>query len=209
MNRTEAAEQFQRMQANWNFLNFADQTTFDIWFVALSKYDVGEVRVGINRAMQELKTTPTVADIVEYINAIWSDRKRQREADARRMADAMRPGAIQCQECHDLGYQLVVYPGDYEYYRPCPKRCNAAVEAYGKHVWDKMDSGKYGIGARDICVMLGIGDKEKALAEWKKYVEVEAEKQIVDVGNPPVKKIVYIPAARKPSGMVIRAWVKK
>lgn len=217
MTREQAVNQFARMQANWTFLDMADETTFEVWFQAFEMFEVGEVSVGISEAMKVLKSQPTVAEILEFVHKARDGRRRQRDEELRHNLNLMRNDAIHCQECHDVGYQLIEYPGDHEYIRPCPKRCETALKMFGKEVWLKIDSGKYGPSWADIQIMLSADSEQAAKKEWRQYKEVEAQPEYVTTGKTyrindkehPIKRKVYMPGPRATSGTVFRMYVKK
>lgn len=136
MTKDEAVKAFPMMTANWNFLDFSDQTTFDVWYEALKSYHEAEVRQGIMDAIKHLQHTPVVADILEYVEAVHSGtRRKEAEADARKAFS----DAVRCKACNDYGYLNIIYPDGTEAIRPCS--CQAGQKRFGTEVFAAVDQG--------------------------------------------------------------------
>lgn len=84
--------------------------------MALAQYPVQEVQQGIRNAIRELKKTPVVADIVEYVEDVRrGNRRKAEDVNVRQIFD----NAVRCTECNDHGFKTIVYPSGDETIRPC------------------------------------------------------------------------------------------
>lgn len=84
--------------------------------MALAPYPVEEVQQGIRNAIRELKKTPVVADIVEYVEDVRrGNRRKADDVNARKAFEE----AVRCLDCNDHGFSTVVYPSGDEAIRPC------------------------------------------------------------------------------------------
>lgn len=85
---------------------------------------------GIRNAIRELKKTPVVADIVEYVEDVRRGNKRKVEdVNARQVFS----NAVRCTECNDHGFVNVVYPSSDEAIRPCD--CETGRSMFGDGVF--------------------------------------------------------------------------
>ena len=119
MTRQEAVTTLAMIADNWTFLKAlheVESNSFEIFYVALAPYPVQEVQQGIRNAIRELKKTPVVADIVEYVEDVR--RGNRREADDVNVRQ-MFNDAVRCKECNDHGFKTIVYPSGDEAIRPC------------------------------------------------------------------------------------------
>lgn len=126
MTREEAVRPFKMLSANWSFLDFTSDTTFEIWFDALEPYHEAEVRQGVKDAIANITKTPTVADVLEFVRAVRDgSRRAAAEADWNRPETA----AVGCWDCNDFGFVNIIYPTGYETIRRC--NCRKADEVFG------------------------------------------------------------------------------
>ena len=116
MTRQEALEPFSLLAANWSFLDFSNDSVFEVWFGTLERYPVAEVREGIRDLVANEKSTPTVALAREYVDKVRSaNRRREQEHNL----NLLWSNAVRCTKCRDFGYTVRVYPTGYEYVVPC------------------------------------------------------------------------------------------
>lgn len=137
MTRQEAIPTLAMIADNWTFLKTLREvgsSSFEIYYTALAQYPVEEVQQGIRDAIREVKKTPVVADLVEYVDNV-------RRRDLRRTEDVnvqqAWTDAVRCTECNDHGYVTIVYPSGDEALRPCT--CEAGRARFGKKVFDGLD----------------------------------------------------------------------
>lgn len=122
------------LSANWNFLDFSDPTTNDVWYEALKPYHEAEVRQGVRDAILNLKNTPVVADVLEFVEAVHNGTlRRQAEENAHKAFS----DAVKCKACNDHGYVTIIYPDGTEAIRPC--NCTAGHERWGDEVYKFVD----------------------------------------------------------------------
>ena len=119
MTRQEAVTTLAMIADNWTFLKAlheVESNSFEIFYVALAPYPVQEVQQGIRNAIRELKKTPVVADIVEYVEDVRrGNRRKAEDVNVRQMFN----DAVRCTECNDHGFKTIVYPSGDEAIRPC------------------------------------------------------------------------------------------
>lgn len=129
MTRDEAMRPFAMLSANWNFLNFNEETTFELWFSILEPYMAAEVVQGVKNAVADLDHTPVVAEILTYVrNVREGNRRKEAEAEAQRQESE----AVQCRKCNDYGFVNIIYPKGYEAVRPCS--CEKARKTFGEAI---------------------------------------------------------------------------
>lgn len=137
MTRQEAIPTLAMIADNWTFLKTlreVESSSFEIYYTALAQYPVEEVQQGIRDAIRELKKTPVVADLVEYVeNVRRRDRRRAEDVNAQQAWT----NAVRCTECNDHGYVTIVYPSGDEALRPCT--CEAGRTRFGKKVFEGLD----------------------------------------------------------------------
>lgn len=129
MTRDEATRPFMMLSANWNFLRFEDDVTFELWFSQLEAYPVEEVMQGIRNAISEIDHTPVVAEVLAYVRNVreFNRRKRAEEEARKRVSES-----VSCRICNDYGFINVIYPTGYETVMPC--RCESARREFGSDV---------------------------------------------------------------------------
>ena len=129
MTREQAIRPFKMLSANWPFLRFEEDITFDMWFGILEPYPVEEVSEGIRHAIADMDHTPVVAEILTYVrNVREGNRRKEAEAEAQRQESE----AVQCRKCNDFGFVNIIYPKWYEAVRPCS--CEKARKTFGEAV---------------------------------------------------------------------------
>ena len=85
---------------------------------------------GIRDAIREVKKTPVVADLVEYVeNVRRRDRRRVEDVNAQQAWT----DAVRCKNCNDHGFTTVVYPSGDEVIKPCD--CEAGHARFGKNAF--------------------------------------------------------------------------
>ena len=133
MTKDEAMRPFSMMSANWPFMNFSDEITFELWFGSLEHYLLGEVVQGVKDAIDNIQHTPNVAEVREYVEAVRNgNRNRDREAEILRD----KSDAVACWECNDHGFINIIFPDGTEAVRAC--NCQAANRIFGKKVLEDM-----------------------------------------------------------------------
>lgn len=197
------------LSANWDFLKFDDETTFDLWFSALRDYDVIEVEQGIRDAVKHLPgKTPVVSEILEYVEAVRRGRRRAAEERAQSDLHSYLSNSVRCRECNDHGYVNVIYPTEYEAVRPC--QCEA-----GKKLWSKT---AYELNERamgDWRVKMLFGDKRpeafKLIRVSKRYVPTGQKYRGKSGQELDVLKIAYVPyqASGRPKEEVHLMYVQR
>lgn len=138
MTRQEAVRPFKMLSANWPFIKFDEDVTFELWFAPMESYPVEEVTEGIRRAITEINHTPVVAEVLSYVRTV-RDRNRQRmeEAEFNRKKVA---GSVNCRKCNDFGFVTIIYPTGYETVRPCS--CQKAELSFGRAFMQKVAEGE-------------------------------------------------------------------
>ena len=131
MTREEAARPFAMMKANWPFLDFSQETTFEVWYAALSRYVIEEVLQGVQDAIEGLKHTPTVADVLDYVKDVREGRRRAEQEFNRQLYYKT---TVACKNCNDKGYVTIFYPNGYEYIEACD--CKAGHARFGQKFFD-------------------------------------------------------------------------
>ena len=169
MTRDEAIYPFSSVSANWPFLDFTNASLFDVWFDTLKKFDISEVRTGINDMIANEKNTPTVALAREYVEKVRAANRREEQDHNLRV---LWSNSVSCRKCNDFGYTLRIYPTGYEYVIPCD--CARARERFT----EKWRTGKEVPFSRDKMTILFGKDSDEG---WKlvKYVPKEPHKEIV------------------------------
>ena len=131
MTRDEATRPFMMLSANWNFLRFEDDVTFELWFSQLEPYPIEEVTQGIRNAISEIDHTPVVAEVLSYVRNVREGNRRKRaEEEARRRASE----SVSCRTCNDYGWVNIIYPTGYETVIPC--NCSKARKEFGSEIMD-------------------------------------------------------------------------
>lgn len=168
MTKDEAMRPFGKLSANWPFLRFEDALVFEMWFDALKRFKLEVVEEGVNRAIETLRTTPTVSEVLECVQTV---REEQRRADQEFNANLAFQNSVKCTKCNDNGYLNVTYPMGYEYVRPCP--CNAGLRMWGPGYFKKQDQLKdVPVPLRTVYMLFGGESEELAREEAKKYKEI-------------------------------------
>ena len=134
MTRDEAMRPFAMLSANWNFLNFNEETTFELWFSILEPYMAAEVIQGVKNAVADLDHTPVVAEVLSYVRDVREGKRRQKAMEE---AQRQESAAVQCKSCNDFGFVNIIYPKGYEYARPCT--CEKAHKIFGPSVFDTVE----------------------------------------------------------------------
>lgn len=206
MTKDEALRPFSMLSANWDFLKFDDETTFDLWFGALRGYDVIEVEQGIRDAVKHLPgKTPVVSDILEYVEDV---RRGRRRAAEERDLHKIISNSVKCRDCNDHGYVTIIYPTEYEAVRPC--RCEA-----GKNIWGDM---AYEISERamqDWKVKMLFGEKRpeafKLIRVSKRHVPTGNKYRTKSGQELDVVKVAYVPyqASGRPKEEVYLMYVQR
>lgn len=133
MTKDEAMRPFSMMSANWPFMNFSDEITFELWFGALEGYLLGEVVQGVKDAIDNIQHTPNVAEVREYVeNVRTGNRTRAREEELRRDES----DSVNCWECNDYGFINIIYPNGDEAVRPC--NCQKVDRIFGSKTLEMM-----------------------------------------------------------------------
>ena len=129
MTREEAVRPFKSLSANWNFLDFTNEATFENWFIALEPYMIEEVMQGVRNAIANVTHTPTVAEVLVYVRDVHEGTRRAAAEAERNRAPAE---ACLCRKCNDFGFINVIYPNGDEAVRPCS--CEKASRMFGQKV---------------------------------------------------------------------------
>ena len=133
MTRQEAILTLGMIADNWTFLKTlheVESNSFEVFYMALAQYPVEEVQQGIRNAIRELKKTPVVADIVEYVDDVRrSNRRKAGDVNARQAFN----DAVRCTNCNDHGHIIIIYPSGDEAVRPCD--CEAGHNTFGDNVF--------------------------------------------------------------------------
>lgn len=135
MTREEAARPFAMLKANWPFLDFSQEETFEVWYAALSRYVIEEVLQGVQDAIEGLKHTPTVADVLDYVKNVREGRRRAEHEFNRQL---FYEDTVKCAKCNDHGYVTIIFPNGDQGMRACD--CEAGHARYGKHVYEYQES---------------------------------------------------------------------
>ena len=138
MTRQQAVPTLAMIADNWTFLKALHEvgsSSYEIFFTALEQYPVEEVQQGIRNAIRELKKTPVVADIVEYVEDVRRGNRRKTEDVNVRQAFN---NAVRCKNCNDHGYINIIYPSGDEAVRPCD--CETGHGTYGDNVYRLVDN---------------------------------------------------------------------
>lgn len=131
MTTEECKRPFAMLHANWQFLDFSDETTALIWYEAFRPYMEPEVRQGISDAIANItgRSAPTVAEVLVYVRDVHEGTRRAAaEAERNRAPEA----ACSCRKCNDFGFINVIYPNGDEAVRPCC--CEKASRMFGQKV---------------------------------------------------------------------------
>ena len=113
------------LQSNYQFLDFSSEEGHEIFYQMLKQYTNEDVMEGVRQYIRAESKTPTIADLIEYIQP-FSDK---RLAEARHNLAILNANKVNCKECNDRGYVWVIYP-NYECCRPCG--CEAGMARFGE-----------------------------------------------------------------------------
>ena len=172
MTREEAVVPLNLLAANWSFLDFTNPAVFEVWFSALEKFPVEEVRQGIKNAISELKSTPNVAQVLEYVNNV---RARRREEDREYNVHLLLKDAVSCTKCNDFGYISIVYPNKADSVVACD--CEAGHRFMGAKYWRTREQLDRENAKRppETILMLFNGNRDEAADEVMKRYQLVKE----------------------------------
>lgn len=151
----------QMLQANYQFLDFGSKELHETWFQMLKPYTNEDALAGVRQYMKAEAKTPTIADLIEYIQP-FSDK---RLAEARHNLAIMNASKVSCKECNDRGYVWVQYPNS-EYCRPCG--CEAARQRFGEEVFKAVKTDP----DRELIDRFGGANAAEAMENAKRYRKV-------------------------------------
>lgn len=132
MTEIEFSQVEDMLQANYQFLDFTNSALHELWYDSLKRFDVIEVKDGVRKYMEFERTTPTLADLLQYIRPIREKRVEEYEHNV----NLLLKDAVKCKACKDRGYILIRYPTGYEAVKPCD--CDAGHLRFGKRYWDNV-----------------------------------------------------------------------
>ena len=172
MTREEGSGPLSMLSANWPFLDFTDPAVYEVWMSALERYPVEEVRIGIKNAIAELKKTPSVAEILEYINNV---RARRREDEREFNVHLAMQNAVKCRKCNDFGYVTIVYPNKADSVVACD--CDAGHRFMGPKYWRTREQLDRENAKRppETILMLFNGNRDEAADEVMKRYQLVKE----------------------------------
>ena len=113
-------------------MDFDNPALHELWYESLKRFDVIEVKDGVRQYMEYERTTPTLADLLQYIRPIREKRVEEYEHNV----NLLLKDSVKCKACKDRGYILVRYPTGYEAVKPCD--CDAGHLRFGKRYWDNV-----------------------------------------------------------------------
>lgn len=148
----------QMLQSNYQFLDFSSVETHETWYQMLKPYTNEDVVDGVRVYMQHESKTPTIADLIEYIQPF----KEKRFAEARHNLDVLNASRVTCEKCNGRGYIWIVYPM-YEGVMPCD--CESGHSRFGEYVYNR----KMEDPVQRLIDAFGGETEGEALARSKKY----------------------------------------
>ena len=152
----------QMLQSNYQFLDFSNEEGHDLWFEMLKPYSNDDVIYGIRQYMKTESKTPTIADLIEFIQPI----NERRIAEARHNLAVLNANKVNCMECNDRGYVWIQYPR-YECCRPCG--CASGIARFGEQTSEENRPYK---AAQDLVGKFGGKTEAEAAEMAKQYKKV-------------------------------------
>lgn len=170
------------LQANYQFLDFSNPALHGLWYEALKEYAEPDVRSGIKCYIRNESKTPTVHDVLEYVQP-HSDQRRMELEHNLAIRDS---GKVNCQKCNDAGYVVINYPTGLETVRPCD--CEAGHRQFGPAAFKKIES-----SSDIVCAQFGGANAREAQLIASRYRRHTNDRR-KQKGLPPV--ITYEEVAR-------------
>ena len=151
----------QMLQSVYQFLDFGSKEGHETWYQMLKQYSNEDALEGTRQYIRAEAKTPTVADLIEYIQP-FSDK---RLAEARHNLAILNASKVSCMECNDRGYVWVQYP-NCECCRPCG--CESARQRFGDDVFRAAKTDP----DRELIDRFGGGNAAEAMEIAKRYRKV-------------------------------------
>ena len=175
MTREEAIIPFKMISSNWPFLKVGDtEIGFEVWYQAFQRYTLEEVTAGFQNAIENLTSTPNLAQIREYVETEYRktvSAENDFNRKLRENANEAFHNAIRCKYCKDHGYFRVIYPTKIDAVRGCD--CDAGHRLFGDKYFERVEQMKDVIDPLPIVHMrFGGEEEENAREEEKKYIPV-------------------------------------
>lgn len=107
MTPEQCSELMGRLHANWTYMNFTDEKTFELWYSMLRPYRFSTMSLSVNEWIRNQQNAPTVADIINGYNAIASGLIQKKE---RQFKDRIERGELKCDKCKGKGFIKYIFP---------------------------------------------------------------------------------------------------